>query len=232
MNSIDYFKNRGIDPNFYKNYKIPAYILKNIPTDKNIKILEIGCGFGQLILALKNLGYMDIQGIDIDPFAVNSCLKKNLAVELTQDLLKYDPNGEKFNLIIMSHVLEHMKKNEIIPTLSYIKKRLLKDSGELFLMVPNGQSNTGCYWAYEDFTHNTLFTAGSIFYVLKSAGFEKINFVDINCLDGFNIFIKIIRISFLKLFKIRYFFWNAITGSSFHKPSPTIFSYEIKVKAN
>lgn len=45
-------------------------------------------------------------------------------------------------------------------------------------MVPNAQSYTGAYWRYEDFTHNIMFTAGSSTYVLRSAGFENIEFLD------------------------------------------------------
>jgi hypothetical protein len=51
-------------------------------------------------------------------------------------------------------------------------------------MVRNVQSNTGSYWAYEYFTHFTLFTSGSIYYVLKMAGFDEIEFVDVECLEG------------------------------------------------
>lgn len=43
-------------------------------------------------------------------------------------------------------------------------------------MMPNAQSNTDCYWAYEDFTHYTLFIAGSLLYVLREAGFTNIEF--------------------------------------------------------
>ena len=38
------------------------------------------------------------------------------------------------------------------------------------------QLNTDCYWAYEDFTHYTLFIAGSLLYVLREAGFTNIEF--------------------------------------------------------
>ncbi len=50
--------------------------------------------------------------------------------------------------------------------------------------MPNAQSHTGCYWAYEDFTHNTLFTAGSLLYVLKMAGFAHIEIIDKDALVG------------------------------------------------
>lgn len=62
--------------------------------------------------------------------------------------------------------------------LRYIKETLLTDKGQVFIRVPNAQSNIGCYWAYEDFTHNLLFTAGSLLFVLCSAGFENIKLID------------------------------------------------------
>ncbi|MBK7370676.1 MAG: hypothetical protein IPJ09_04415 [Saprospiraceae bacterium] len=76
----------------------------------------------------------------------------------------------------MSHVLEHIEKINIIDTLITIKSYLLAESGSFVVMVPNAQSVTGAYWMYEDFTHTTLFTSGSIYYVLKSQpknGFQK-----------------------------------------------------------
>ena len=98
-------------------------------------------------------------------------------------------------------------------------------------MVPNAQSNTNCYWAYEDFTHTTLFTSGSIFYVLKMAGFKEIRFVDTDCTAGLPYHKKILRKLLMKIFYFRVEFWNRVTSSSFHKPSPKIYSYEIKVLA-
>lgn len=78
----------------------------------------------------------------------------------------------------MSHVLEHLPKDMIIPVLQKIRDSLLNKDGELCIMVPNAMSNTNCYWAYEDFTHNTLFTPGSLLFVLREAGFSDITFLD------------------------------------------------------
>lgn len=99
------------------------------------------------------------------------------------------------------------------------------------IAVPNAQSNTGCYWAYEDWTHTTLFTSGSIYYVLRSAGFEKIEFLDIDCTLDCSILKSFVRKFFLMIYKLNKKFWNKITCSSYHLPSPEIFSFEIKVKA-
>lgn len=65
-------------------------------------------------------------------------------------------------------------------------------------MVPNAQSNTNCYWAYEDFTHNYLFTAGSFLFVLREAGFTNIEFVDIDGMSGQKEFKVILKKYFLQ----------------------------------
>jgi len=131
----------------------------------------------------------------------------------------------------MSHVLEHIPKDQTISTLSAIRS-MLSDVGHFIVMVPNAQSATGVYWRYEDFTHHLLFTAGSLRYALLSAGFEKIEFPDQKCLKGLSTFGKIKRHLMLQLYEWKVNFWNRATASSFHKPSPRIFSFEVKAKAS
>jgi hypothetical protein len=101
----------------------------------------------------------------------------------------------------------------------------------VIITVPNAQSNTGAYWAYEDFTHEYLFTSGSIYYVLTLAGFRQIEFIDIDCTEGLPIIKKLVRKILLKMYKAKVHFYNKITCSSFHKQSPEIYSFEIKVLA-
>jgi len=55
MSYNKYFKLRNIQNNFYHKYKIPKYILKIIDEIKPEKILDYGCGNGQLISELKKL---------------------------------------------------------------------------------------------------------------------------------------------------------------------------------
>jgi len=62
-------------------------------------------------------------------------------------------------------------------------------------------------------------------------GFPTIEYVDIDCTKGLSTIKKLIRKALLKVCEIKIDFWNRVTSSSFHKPSPKIFSYEIKVMA-
>lgn len=222
----EYFTNRGVELPKPSECNLQKYLISALGTNKDILILDIGCGYGSNMFGFINLGFKNIEGIDISDEAVNYCQKNNLKV-LKCNVMEY--KGKKFDFIIMSHVLEHLPKDKIIDTLSYIKNNMLNVGGQLCIIVPNAQSNTNCYWAYEDFTHNFLFTGGSLLFVLREAGFKDIRFIDVDGTEGVNNLLKrIIKKIFLKIYKFNYIFWNKITGSYWHAPSPIIFTWEIK----
>lgn len=222
-----YFELRNVGESFYKDAKIHKSILNVIPKDKNISILDIGCGLGQTLTALRNLGYNNCAGVDISAGAVEICRRNGLNVELIEDISMYLPEKGKYDIIIMAHVLEHIKKEKMIPIINYIREKLLKDGGSFIVAVPNAQSNTGAYWYFEDFTHEFLFTAGSLTYVLKAGGFKNINFLDPYNFAGVSFWKKIVKKLLLKLYILDNKLWNLATTSSYHKPSPAFFSYEL-----
>jgi SAM-dependent methyltransferase len=226
-----YFKLRQIDSSFYEKFQLPQWIKEEL-SDTTSSILDYGCGFGQFIKALKDEGYLSVSGLDIDLNSVNHCQEKGLDVKRMDISDLTNPFKNKFDVVILSHVIEHIPRLQIIDTLRFIKEQILEPEGKLLLAVPNAQSNTDCYWAYEDFTHFTLFTSGSLYYVLKASGFENIEFLDIDCTLGNGSVKKNIRKFFLWIYRFKKAFWNKVTCSSYHKPSPQIFSYEIKVRAS
>jgi len=227
----EYFKARNINSEFYSDYSLPNYLLKVLPENKHTKILDIGCGYGMTMMAIKKLGFHDIKGIDLSDEALEFCKSKGLIVTKTDILNFCKANNDKFDFIIMSHVLEHIEKKEIINLLSCIRTNLLSPGGFICIMVPNAQSNTDAYWAYEDFTHHTLFTTGSLIFVLKSAGFESIKFLDPKGVEDSNFIIRLLKVFLLKIYEAKKVFWNKVTSSSYHHPSPIIFTYELKVLA-
>lgn len=227
-----YFSKRNVNVGFYDEYILPKYLMKRLPANKSAAILDIGCGFGQLISALKKEGFTDVEGVEISKEAIDECKKRHIKVTGIANIGDFCRNAsKKYDFIIMSHVLEHIEKSYIIETLNFIKRDLMNPGASLVVMVPNAQSNTGCYWAYEDFTHHTLFTAGSLYFVLKSAGFESVEFLDPDGLEGSMLFIRWLKKLLLVFYKANIHFWNMVTNSSFHRPSPQIFTYELKAIA-
>ena len=230
-NYENYLKHRGVvlpDPD---SCGVPNY-LKEVLIDRkrNLRIMDIGCGYGNMLFGLRNMGFTNLSGMDISQNAVDFCVKQGLNVRI-EDIMQY--KGEKYEFLIMSHVLEHLPKDKVIPMLRYIRENVLLPGGDLCIMVPNAQSNTDCYWAYEDFTHNTLFTGGSLLFVLRQAGFEKIQLLDVDGLSGMdkNSFAYHKRKMLQEIYITNKLFWNKVTGSSYHLPSPLIFTWEVKALA-
>ena len=228
-----YFSNRIVTESIYDTYKQPRYLAPYFQEkDKGLNILDIGCGLGQFLNYLNCQGFTNLHGIDINDESIAACQKKGLSVEKINDIREFaQKTDRKFDRIIMSHVLEHIEKEDIIDTLVHIKKYLLKENGIFLLMVPNAQSYTGAYWRYEDFTHTIMFTAGSCDYVLKSAGFTNITFIDPDGTGHMAPLKKFIIKSLISYHKFRENIWNKILQTSFHQPSPRIYTFELKVAA-
>jgi len=104
--------------------------MNNLNLPKNAKILEIGCGTGGNIKMLQKYG--KVKAIEMDTFALNYAL--NTGVEIKQGSLPHHfPFNEKFDLICMFDVLEHIEED--LKTLEVIQK-YLNPLGVLFITVP------------------------------------------------------------------------------------------------
>lgn len=228
-----YFSNRNVTGTSYSDYTLPRYLSPYFTDkDKDLEILDIGCGLGQTLGYLKKRGFNNLFGIDINDESIEICKKNGLAVEKIDDTRDFALNTpKKFDRIIMSHVLEHIRKEDMIDTLVHIKKYLLKEGGVFLLMVPNAQSHTGSYWRYEDFTHNILFTSGSCIYVLRAAGFTEIEFIDPDGTKHMNPLKRVIIKALLSYHRFKENLWNKILQTSYHEGSPRIYTFELKVAA-
>ena len=228
-NYSNYFANRGVSAATYDTFTLPKYLIDVFDKDVDVSILDFGCGFGQNLKALYHIGFNDLTGYDIEPNAIKFCIENNINV-IDGRAVNLKAVSKRFDFIIATHVLEHIPKNLIIETLRELRN-LLSDNGKIFVAVPNAQSNTSCYWRYEDFTHTTLFTAGSLFYVLREAGYTDIELRDKDCLAGLLGFKRVFKKLLLKTYRANNTFWNRVTSSSYHQPSPVVNSYEIKMLA-
>jgi 2-polyprenyl-3-methyl-5-hydroxy-6-metoxy-1,4-benzoquinol methylase len=136
--------------------------------------MDIGCGMGFLLLALKENGYENVSGIDIDASQVEACHQNNLNVMLVDDTMEYLANQtEKYDLITAFDVLEHIPSQAQIKFLKAIY-HVLAPSGEIILTVPNANSILASRNRYIDFTHQVVFTEISLDFVLYNAGFKDI----------------------------------------------------------
>lgn len=98
---------------------------------KEINILDCGCGVGLFMRDLKRLGYRSVQGMDFDENCVEKAQKYGPCKKVSfSEIDKVYKRGE-FDLVILSHVLEHMQH----PT--DILKKIKKITSWIVLAVPN-----------------------------------------------------------------------------------------------
>jgi ubiquinone/menaquinone biosynthesis C-methylase UbiE len=114
------------------------FLEKFIPDLKNKKILDLGCGMGGFLVAMKRREY-DIQGLEPNPdyCEITKLRGKryNLEVEVINGFGEKMPfEDHSFNFIYCNDVLEHCEDPEELLKESY---RLLKPKGQMYVTVIN-----------------------------------------------------------------------------------------------
>ena len=147
---------------------------KFLPSDRNSRILDIGCGAGHFLYFLKKKGFDNFLGIDISQQQVDFC-RKNVSEQVERaDALEFLKDRSKsYGMIVANDVLEHIPKDKVIPFLSLIYNAL-KSSGIFLMKVPNLGNPFAIRLRYVDFTHAVGFTEKSLYQVLWIAGFRNI----------------------------------------------------------
>ncbi len=156
--------------------KIYEYINKNANLKNIHSILDIGCAAGGILSVFKEKGIEKCKGIDLGSEYIHFGIKKGLDLEncSSESLANRE---EKYDLIILSHVLEHFlniqKELEIID-------RLLSDHGVVYIEVP-GIKNMNKDWYGNNFlrylqnAHIRHFTYETLVQVMAWNRYENIS---------------------------------------------------------
>lgn len=107
-----------------------AAVCKN----RDLRIVDIGCANGGLLGELKNLGYRNLLGVDPSPACVANVRKLYGIEAMTGSIRKMPVAIGKVDLVILSHVLEHVA--DLQSTLRDLV-RLLHDGGWFYIEVPD-----------------------------------------------------------------------------------------------
>jgi len=120
------FTKEDLERNFNLYMDLPEEILKNLPKNKNAKILDLGCGYGAFLNALSRLGYKNLYGVEIGKEQVEFLKDKGFKI-YQLDLIEFLKTcNEKFDCITLFDVLEHFKKDEIVQIIPLLKSRLIQ----------------------------------------------------------------------------------------------------------
>lgn len=132
------YRNYGID-RYIRNKKLAVSFMKMIFKEVRKfktkgRLLEVGCSLGYFLEIAKNNGF-NIRGIELDDRAVNyanNILGKGVVLQSTLEQANF-PNNY-FDIIVVSHVLEHLID---IPNFLKEIKRILNRQGIIVIASPN-----------------------------------------------------------------------------------------------
>jgi len=153
----------------YKKEIIPL-----LPLNKNSTVLDVGCGYGSLLILLERLGYNNVQGIDISHEQLQ--IAKSLGLENTEcanaiEFLK--DKQDTFDVIVGIDIVEHFSKPELMEFLNLVNLAL-KENGLAIFRTPNGDAPFGSTYYLGDFTHELVLNAFSAEQIILASGFKDV----------------------------------------------------------
>lgn len=96
------------------------------------RLLDVGCGNGAFLKRAQGMGWQ-VSGVDPDPAAVETCSALDMQVVMG-DISNVSLRGKQFDVITMSHCLEHVQEPEAVLAHAY---DLLVPGGMLWIALPN-----------------------------------------------------------------------------------------------
>jgi SAM-dependent methyltransferase len=175
------------DPAFYATTYRKIYQSSEAPTQKDLwvqsqraqhlidvvhstgkteieNMLDVGASAGVLLGAFRRAFGCQVTGVEPGEAYRKVAQSKDIRMfPLLANLIDSDP--ERFNLVSLSHVLEHLP--DPVGTLRTIREKLLTDKGLLLLEVPN-------FYAHDSYelAHLACYTPHTLSEVVRQAGFE------------------------------------------------------------
>jgi SAM-dependent methyltransferase len=148
------------------------YLVMHLPARPGGRLLEIGCGSGQMLAVVRELGW-SVQGVDFDAAAAEHARRKGLTVDVGSVEEQRYPAAH-FDAVAMNHVIEHVYDPGRAIAECY---RILKPGGILVLVTPNAES-----WLHRTFQadwraldpprHLRIFTRRALEALTSSVGFR------------------------------------------------------------
>ncbi len=132
-NWIDNLKMRsGSYERFIRAKKQLNYIIYHKKLDKKAKILDIGSGFAPILYHFQKLKFRNLYALELDT-RICKYIEKQGVNSINMSLEKLALTKEKFDLIILSHTLEHISDpNSFIESINKISQY----NTTLFIEVP------------------------------------------------------------------------------------------------
>lgn len=111
--------------------KLENYIIKDF-VDENSKVLELGCGSGELLQLLHSEKNADVQGLEINEECIRECIKRGVPVlhgDIESGLSEYSDNS--FDYVVLEQTFQELKNADAVI------QNALKIGNKVIVSFPN-----------------------------------------------------------------------------------------------
>ncbi len=163
------------DRKIYKSQTQWFPVLRHIPADRGLRVLDLGCGDGSLLKELLALGYKNIYGIDTSSEQIASARLRGIDCVEAADAFGFLKSGgaNRWDVILLVDVLEHFSIDEAVQVFELVEFALAPD-GTVIAQSPNSTSPFFGRYAYGDLTHRSVYTESSAKQLARLAGLTPV----------------------------------------------------------
>jgi ubiquinone/menaquinone biosynthesis C-methylase UbiE len=173
-----------------------AFLKSKINFNKDMKILDIGCGRANIISALQKRYKFKRKPIGID-VVKNKNLKKNIIFKKINALNYLKKNNKKFDLILIKQTIHFFNKNQIKILLTQAKSKLNNKGKILILTLKTKNNKIPCFKKMRVELNKSLKKDKFLFKIIKK-NLKNSKEVD------FNFKVNIAKKNYLRMIKDRY----------------------------
>ena len=143
-----------------------AFLKSKINFNKDIKILDIGCGRANIISALQKKYKFDKKPIGVDIIRNNN-IKKNIVFIKSNALDYLKKTNKNFDIILIKQTIHFFNKNQIKILLQYARSKLNSKGRILIFSLKTKNNQIPCFKKMKDKLYKSLRKDELFFKIIK-----------------------------------------------------------------
>ena len=158
----------------YRSRTFERDVVARLPIDRSARILDAGCGHGDLVSLLRRHGWTDVTGIDTSQEQVETAAKLGVSGVIRADIHDFAAmHPGHYDVVLAMDVVEHFDRSEALELFRTLRA-MLAAGGRLILQTPNGASPFSGDIFWSDVTHGMQYTDRSLQQICGAAGFASV----------------------------------------------------------
>lgn len=158
-----------------RSNEIRNVIRRFISDEKDLSIVDLGCGHGDFVYHLTEMGFENVKGVDISKEQIDLAKKLGVNKVVNKSISNFlkEKEDESIDVVLLIDVLEHLNRQELFEVMDSVF-RTMASGGCCLVHVPNALGLFGERVRYGDLTHERAFTPNSIRQLFHTVGLSDV----------------------------------------------------------